>query len=203
MKLSALVTLLGFLLLPAMGVAAVEDSAQQLVQTTTERLLNVIKDRPEQLRDDPQELYRLVDEIILPHFDFRRMAQDVLRRYWDEATAAQRERFTEEFKTLLVRTYAKALTEYSDQKVAFLPVEAPDANGDVTVRTEIRQEGGFPIPISYAMYKPESHWLVYDVTIDGVSLVKNYRSAYRAQIRRGGLDQLIGLLAERNQSVQD
>jgi phospholipid transport system substrate-binding protein len=203
MKALALLTLLATLFLPPAALAAVEDSAQQLVRTTMDRVLAVVRDRGEQLKDEPGELYRLVDKIILPHFDFQRMSRDVLRRYWDEASPEQRERFIEEFKNLLVRTYAKALTEYSDQKVKFLPLEDADGDDRVTVRTEVYQEGGFPIPISYSMYKRESRWLVYDVTIDGVSLVKNYRSAYRAQIRRGGLEQLIGMLAERNQSVRD
>lgn len=201
MKTLALLSLVVTLLVPAAAPAALAESAQRLVKTTTERVLQVVKDRGEQLRDDPAELYRLVDEIILPHFDFERMSRDVLRRHWDEADAGQRRRFVEEFKNLLVRTYAKALTEYSDQSVEYLPLEDERADNRVTVRTEIRQEGGYPIPISYSMYKPESHWLVYDVTIDGVSLVKNYRSAYRAQIRRGGLDRLIAMLAERNQSA--
>ena len=172
-----------------------------VVTDTTKRMLTVLKDEKSVIRENPDRIYKLVNQIILPHFDFSRMSRWVLGKHWRSASDAQRERFIQEFRTLLVRTYATALLEYSDQEVEFQPVRAdPDAT-DVTVRTAVKQPGGFPIPINYSMYLSDGTWKVYDVTIDGVSLVASYRSAFSSQIQRGGLDHLIGLLAERNGQV--
>ncbi len=195
--------IIGILLLAALPVAAraSSDSALQVVHETTERMLSVLKEEKQVIEQNPERIYELVNRIILPHFDFSRMSRWVLGKYWRGATDAQRERFIAEFRTLLVRTYATALLEYSDQKVEYQPVrEATDAT-DVTVRTAVKQPGGFPIPINYSMFFEGGEWKVYDVTIDGVSLVANYRSAFTSQIQRGGLEQLIGLLAQRNAGV--
>jgi phospholipid transport system substrate-binding protein len=201
----AVVWLLPWLLsltLAAPAWAADPQAARQLVEDTTYRLLTVLKNERERLKREPGRIYYLVKGILLPHFDFQQIARWVLGKYWRTATAEQRERFTEEFKSLLLRTYATALLEYTNQKVRVLPVP-PGGNTDrVTVRTEVQQPGGGPpLSISYGMYARDGIWKVYDVTIDGVSLVSNYRTAFSTQIEREGLDKFIARLAESNREV--
>jgi phospholipid transport system substrate-binding protein len=127
------------------------------------------------------------------------MSQWVLGVHWRNATPAQRDAFVTQFEDLLVRTYSRALVDYRNQKVAFLPARARSAD-EVTVRASIDQGSGPAIPIAYEMYRTDAGWKVYDVAIDGVSLVINYRSSFGQEIRRGGIDGLIQRLAEKNMS---
>ncbi len=178
------------------------ETARALVIDTTSRMLEVLGEERERLKREPQRIYHLVNTIVVPRFDARLMARWVLGKYWRTATPRQRDRFTEEFKTLLVRTYATALLEYTDQEVRVLPVRPVRDTKRVTVRTEVRAPGGgAPLSIHYSMYAKKERWKVYDVTIDGVSLVANYRSAFSTEIQRGGMDQLIRLLAEHNREL--
>ncbi|MEO5573813.1 MAG: ABC transporter substrate-binding protein [Gammaproteobacteria bacterium] len=174
-------------------------SAQELVQQTADRMIAAIKSERAVINENPEHLYALVDEIILPHFDFERMSSWVLGKHWRAATPEQRTHFTQEFRTLLVRTYATAMGEYSDQKITYPPMKAaPDAT-EVTVRSEIEQPGGPSIPINYNLFLKNGNWKVQDVVIDNTSLVANYRSSFSSEIRRDGLDALIDKLAARNQ----
>lgn len=176
-------------------------AAEELVQQTTERVMAHIQAQKDVLKAEPTRVYELVNHEILPYFDFVRMSQWVLGKYWRQASPEQRAQFTEEFRTLLVKTYAKALLEYSNGGVTVLPARGADDTPErTTVRTEVRQAGGFPIPINYSMYQSGDSWRVFDVTIDGISLVSNYRNAFAARIRQDGLDKLIALMVERNQS---
>jgi len=126
------------------------------------------------------------------------MSQWVLGVNWRRASDGQKEKFTEQFRTLLVRTYAKALLEYTDQKINYLPLHAAADARTVTVRTEILQAGGQNIPVNYRMYHKGDNWKVYDISIDGVSLVSNYRTSFNNEIRQGGIDKLIARLADMN-----
>lgn len=186
-------------LLPGPAVGATGEAAQRLVADTTTQMLTVLHREREALRRHPYRIYDLVDAIVLPHFDFSRMSRWVLGKHWRRATPGQRARFVNEFKTLLVRTYATALLEYSDQSVVIFPVRVKGETSKVKVRAEIRQpRGGLPIPIDYSMYANQGRWKVYDVTIDGVSLVANYRASFSSYIQRHGLDGLLQQLAARN-----
>lgn len=182
---------------PALGLTPAE-SAQKTVMDTTESMFTVLDREREALRKHPEHIYGIVKTIILPHFDFDRISQWVLGRYWRQADETQRRRFTEEFRTLLVRTYATALLEFTDQTVEYLPPRVRSERDEVLVRTQVTQKGGASIPINYRMYVKEGEWRVYDVTIDGISLVSNYRTAFSSEIQRRGLDQLIALLARKN-----
>ncbi len=173
--------------------------AQQLVQQTAEKVLDRLKQDQERLKANPDLIYPLVEDIVLPHFDFARMSQWVLGKHWRSADAGQRERFTNEFRDLLVRTYAKALLEYTDQTIEYLPLLAGDNTERVVVRTQIVQKGSaYPIPINYNMYHRKDGWKVYDISVDGVSLVSNYRTSFASEIRTGGIDDLIAKLESRN-----
>ena len=173
--------------------------AGAIVREATQTILAAVKEDREGLKNDPQRLYKMVNQVVLPHFDFRRMARRVLGKNWRRATAEQRERFVAEFKRLLVRTYATAVTEYRGQTVKYLPAVKRPGRDEVTVRTEVREPGGLMIPITYTMYLKEGAWRVFDVIVDGVSLVINYRASFRSEIRRGGLDALIDRLSSKNQ----
>jgi phospholipid transport system substrate-binding protein len=171
---------------------------ETLVRQTSERMLTVLKQQHDVIKAEPARLYGLVDDIVLPHFDFERMARWVLGKNWRQATPEQQQRFVVEFRNLLVRTYGTALLEYNDEEVRFLPLRMSAGADEVTVRTEVQKPGGLPIPINYSMYRRADGWKVYDVVIDGISLVSNYRTDFSAQIRSGGIDALIARIAERN-----
>jgi len=180
------------------GASWAVQSPQDLVQQTADRMLNKLRTERQVIDQHPGRIYELVNEIVLPHFDFERMSSWVLGKYWRTATPDQRARFTQEFRTLLVRTYAKSLSEYTEKKISYLPMRAAAQDTDVKVRTEVEQPGSFPIPIDYSLYLKGDAWQVYDVTIDGVSLVTNYRTTFSSEIRQDGLDKLIATLADRN-----
>lgn len=180
------------------------DSPEQLVQQTTSEILATIKSNREMYAKDHAKLYALADKKVLPYFDFVRMSQWVLGRNWRTATPAQRTRFVSLFRDLLVRTYSTALLQYTDQRIAYLPANASPGETQMLVRTEVHQSGGAPdIPIYYSFYKNSSgEWKVYDVSIDGVSLVTNYRAVYAGKIRREGMDALLDSLAAADQQLR-
>ncbi len=172
---------------------------KQLVESITNSVLSQIQGHKEEMRRDPHSIYALVETWVLPHFDFERMSRWVLGRYWNDATPAQQTRFVEEFRTLLVRTYGVALLDYTDEPIQFLPSRGDPAQGDVTVRTSIRHHGS-TIVVESNMYRKDGAWKVYDVAIEGVSLVSNYRSSFANEIRNNGMDGLLAKLAAMNRS---
>ncbi len=171
---------------------------EALVRDTSSRMLMALKAEKAQIEEDKGRIYALVSDIVLPYFDFQRMAMWALGRYWRSADADQRERFVAEFREMLVRTYGSALIDYADETIIYLPLHAEQGDRDVTVRTEIVQVGGPPIQITYSMYLTTNGWKVYDVSINGVSLVTNYRSTFASIIRKDGMDNLIKQLQSRN-----
>jgi phospholipid transport system substrate-binding protein len=190
------VTMVLMLLASPLLQAAAEE-AQQLVVDTSTRVLERLKQDRKKLLAKPELIYPLVEDLVLPHFDFERMSIWVLGKNWHKADRQQQQQFVEQFRTLLVRTYAKALLEYTDQKLNYLPFHAEADAKRVTVRTEVAQPGGVNIPINYSMFLND-HWKVYDISVDGVSLVTNYRSTFASEIRQGGIDKLLARLAEMN-----
>ena len=193
------VTILWLTFLLQTGVVVADNlDPEALVRQTSDQMLAVLKEQNEVIKAEPERLYGLVDDIVLPHFDFERMARWVLGKHWKKATPEQQQRFINEFRTLLVRTYGTALLEFRDQQVKFLPLRMVEGSDDVTVRTEVVKPGGIPIPISYSMIRRADGWKVYDVAIDGISLVSNYRSSFSNEIKTEGMDRLIERLAERN-----
>jgi phospholipid transport system substrate-binding protein len=143
-----------------------EQTPEALVRDTSDRMVAALKSEHATIEQHPERLYELVSDIVLPHFDFDRMGQWALGKYWRTASAQQRKRFVEEFKTLLVRTYGSALFEYTDQKIVYQPVRMKEDDKEVTVSTEVEQKGAFPIPIDYDLYRTSRGWKVYDVSLD-------------------------------------
>ena len=190
----ALLLVFGWL---SLAVAA-EHPAQELAVGTSQKIIAKIKADRAAIDQEPELLTKMVEEIVLPHFDFTKMASWVLGKYWRKADDKQKARFTEEFRQLLVRTYSKALLEAVDKKITYLPLRGDPTQDDITVRTEVEQPGAFPLPIDYKMHEKDGAWKVYDVVIDNISIVSNYRSSFSSQIRKDGIDKLIASLADRN-----
>jgi phospholipid transport system substrate-binding protein len=187
-------------LLPLFSVAGYP-SPVELVKDTTSRLLAALKEQKSDIDRDEGRLYTLISDIALPHFDFDRMSMWTLGPYWRSATQEQRARFVAEFRQLLVRTYGHTLMDYRESKIRYLPLLAPPDAQRVTVRCEVEQAGGNPVQLAYAMYLTATGWKVYDVMVEGVSLVTNYRSSFAAIIHQQGLDGLIRQLADKNREL--
>jgi phospholipid transport system substrate-binding protein len=172
-----------------------DESATQLVERTAEDMLRTLESRRTEIDADPGLIYRLVGAKLAPHFDFARITQSAVGRDWGKATPAQRDALIEGFRQLLVRTYGKALLRYTGQEVIYQAAKPGPHKGTVVVPTQVRAPGAAPIPIDYRMYKKGGSWKVYDLVIDNVSLISNYRSQFRTTIGRSGID---GLIAELN-----
>ena len=184
----------------ALTVQAAE-APDAMVKRVSEEVLTIVRADKAIQRGDASRAVELVEEKVLPHFDFRLMTSLAVGRDWRQATPEQRDKLVEAFRTLLVRTYSNALTEYRDQSIDFKPLRARDGDTDVTVNSEVRQPGGKPIDIDYALEKQGETWKVYDVIVAGVSLVTNYRSSFASQIRQNGIDGLIGSLETKNAAL--
>ena len=180
------------------AVSAHDISPLELVRDTSSRMLVALRDEGAAIAADPAVLDKLVVDIVLPYFDFRRMSQWVLGKYWREATAEQRERFIAEFRNLLVRTYGRLLSSYAGEQVVYLPVLDTRNKTRVKVRTEIELGDNTTVPVAYSMYLGSNGWKVYDVVFDGVSMVTSYRSSYGRIIRTQGMDSLISQINRRN-----
>jgi phospholipid transport system substrate-binding protein len=185
-----------------LALAANDTPPDVLARTTTQEVLAILKKDKSIQSGNQARVYQLVEAKILPNFDFNRMTQLALGKNWPRATAKQKQDLVTEFRNLLVRTYSGSLTAFTDQTVEFKPLTMKPGDTDVTVRSEIRQPGGQPIPIDYSMYKTAFGWKVYDVTIDSVSLVTNYRASFANTIRQQGIDGLIKTLADQSTRVE-
>jgi phospholipid transport system substrate-binding protein len=189
--------------LPANLALANDTPPDVLARTTTQEVLTILKQDKDLQNGNQSKVYQLVEAKILPNFDFNRMTQLAVGKHWPRATAKQKQSLVTEFRNLLVRTYSRALTEFSNQTVEFRAMTIKPEDTDVTVHSEIRQPGGQPIPIDYSMYKTAFGWKVYDVAIDGVSLVTNYRASFSNTIRQNGIDGLIKTLATQSARGSD
>lgn len=194
MKKLIMAALISVLLTP-FGLAAAP-MPDELVKGTTDQIVELLKANRAVYEKDHVKLYDMVYTRILPHFDFRVMSRAVLGRYWRDASDEQRSRFAGEFRDLLVRTYATALLKYTDEKVVYLPFNGRPEDKTTVVKTEVKLSGGGPpVPILYSFYQGRDGWKVYDVTINGVSLVTNYQSTYAAKIKNDGIEALIASMA--------
>ena len=175
---------------------------EDLVRKTAEDVLFAIKTDKEIQKGNKEKIYKLAEEKILPNFDFEKVARLVLGRAWRSASDEQKKQFINQFRTLLLKTYAVALSKYQDQKIEFKPTRMSETDEIVIVKSEIIQNGGQPIRVNYALSKSTGKWLVFDIVIEGVSLVTNYRSQFSSVIRKNGMDVLIKKLAEKNKGKQ-
>lgn len=209
-----LATLFAVLLfkLPVPAIAQPDGASPQqallLISTVSDRMLAALAGENDNVQDDHQRVEAMVEAHILPHVDFVRMSRLVLGKRWRSAGQTQRSRFVEEFRRFLVRFYSTAYIEYSKDNdvtrhmIRFLPLREQAKKGRVTVRSLVRQpNSGQDIPVNYKLFFSNGQWKVFDVSIDGVSMVINYRNCFTAEIRKLGLDGLIQRLADKNREM--
>jgi phospholipid transport system substrate-binding protein len=189
------------LALIAAGPASAQEAPDALVKRVSQEVLQIVKTDPKVQAGDQARTREVVESKLLPNFDFARMTALAMGRNWRQATPEQQQRLTDEFRSLLVRTYAGALNQYRDQQLAFKPLRAEDKATEVIVRTEVIRPGQQPVQIDYGMHKVTDGWKCYDVIVGGVSLVTNYRDEFNEQIRAGGIDGLIRTLTDKNKGV--
>jgi len=182
--------------------AAAEMAPDALVRKSIDEVIALIKADKELQGGNPQKLYALVEEKVLPHFDFTRMTRLAVGRNWAQANDAQKASLTREFQTLLVRTYSTSLSQYRDQTIDVRPAKVAAGDKETFVKTVVKQPGGPSIPIDYGMELTDKGWKVYDVVVDGVSLVTTYRGSFNEQIQKSGIDGLVKTLADRNRSPE-
>jgi phospholipid transport system substrate-binding protein len=172
-----------------------------LVRTITDEVVTVLKQDKDIQAGDTKKVVNLIETKVLPHFNFTRMTRLAMARNWRLASPEQQAELTNEFKTLLVRTYSTAISSYREQKIDYKPLRAKPEDTEVTVKAEVRQPGATqPVSIDYEMEKTSNGWKVYDVKVGGVSLVTTYRETFAAEVKDRGVDGLIKSLAEKNRS---
>ena len=210
MKRQIVSSLLFFLVMgmPLSGFADASNQSvtqpDQIVQQTITGVLDQLTKNKKVYDADHKKLFAMVDERILPYFDFRKMSQLVLGLNWRRANDEQREKFVSEFKQLLVRTYAIALLNYTNQTLEYLPYTGEPTDKVVTVKVNIKQGGGSPdIPVYTQFYNGKNGWKVIDISIEGISLVTNYRNVYNDTINKEGLDKLIQSIADSNKKATE
>ena len=190
-----------FVLLTAANTAVAAQSPDEVVKQTADGVFNRIEQDRALLEQNPELVYELVNELVIPNFDFISMSKWVLGKNWKSASETQRSAFIEQFKTLLVRTYARALLEYSGQKIKYFPVEQNPKSNLAVVKTELISSGAKPFPVSYRMHQKNEGWKVVDVAVDGVSLVSTYRGSFATQIKKNGFGSLIEELIAKNEKL--
>ena len=183
----------GLLLSFCVSVASAEalPPPEQAIQEVSESLKMLLQNNQERIKTDAAYVYQLADEVIAPRVDFNRLSGLALGKHWRRATAAQKKEFMKQFQRLLVRTYSTAFREFGDWSLRFVPRrDAADAV-KVIVRSKIQRSGAPPVSVNYRMHQKDGDWLAYDVVIEGISLVTNYRSTFAKEVRRNGMDGLI------------
>lgn len=193
--------LVSFALMAFTNFAMAEVAPDALVKSTAEDVLAVVKKDKDIQSGDQQKIFALAEEKILPNFDFDRVCRMVLGKHWNSASKEQQESFQREFRSLMLRTYATALSKYRNQTIEYKPFRAQAGDSEVTVKTQILQPGGQPIGVDYSLVKKGDSWKVFDIVIEGVSLVTNYRGQFNNEIRQSGIDGLIQKLAEKNKGT--
>jgi phospholipid transport system substrate-binding protein len=194
-----LILLIFFCIAPVRAQGLAPDA---LAKSVTEEVLAVIRADKDIQSGNQKKVLELVEAKVLPHFSFPRMTQLAMGRNWRAANPEQQKKLVGEFRTLLVRTYTTAFTQYKNQTVDYKPARMSAADTEVVVQSLIKQNSGPPIAVDYNMEKTDAGWKVYNLKIEGISLVENYRNTFNTEIQKNGVDGLIATLAEKNRSTQ-
>lgn len=178
---------------------AVAKSASDVIIDTSREVLLKLETEHELIKTEPNRIYALVQNIVIPHFDFLSMSKWVLgKRNWHAASATQQEIFTMQFRDLLVRAYAKSLLDYTGNTIEYLSTEKSQKSKLVKVKTHIKRKDSLPIPIDYLMHIRDDKWMIVNVAISGVSLIAAYRSSFSTEIKKNGMDSLINKLSQKS-----
>ncbi len=181
----------------------------ELLKKATLDMLHSINDHRQVIKQNPEKLQHLVEKIILPHLDFIAASKLVMGKYWRRASKEQKIKFIRQFRTLLLRFYSTALAEYlsgndkdlADDMIRYFPVSVNEGDTSITVRAEVKVENGEPIPINYRMHKTRKGWKIYDVSVEGISMITTYKNNFAAQLKSQGIDAMIASLEEKNRSM--
>jgi phospholipid transport system substrate-binding protein len=184
-----------FLALPVFAQSLAPD---ELVRKVTSDVLETIKADNDLLAGDRKKMLALAEQKVLPHVDFREAAQLAVGKSWNAATPAQRDRLVTEFRAMLVRIYSSAIGVYRGQTLRVFPVKLAPGATEITVRNQYLRAGRPPVAVEYAMRKTSEGWKIYDIVVEGVSLVLTYRAEFESIVRQSGIDGLIKRLSEKN-----
>jgi phospholipid transport system substrate-binding protein len=185
----------------AASVQAADPAPHQVVEDTVKRIAAQIETRRAELTADKKQLYGMIDRELLPQFDTDYAGRLVLGKSWRSATPAQRERFVGAFYNFLLRSYATAILKFEQDKVRILPARKAPQDGRTVVETEMRMADGTVVPVNYAMHSTPAGWKAYDVRIEGISYVQNYRNQFNAEVAARGLDALITRLEKETADI--
>ncbi len=179
------------------------ESPVALLERTSTEVMKILRKDHDLLVKEPARVYKLIDDYILPHLDDVTMAKLALGKNWRKASKQQKLAFIEEFRNLLVRTYSKSLLEFSDQTIKYFPLKLAADVRKTTVKAEVVQPGGPSIPLAYRMRLKNNAWKVYDIKVDGISLVTSYRGTFTQEIRKSGIDGLLIYLHDQNSKLKN
>ncbi len=180
---------------------SVIESPVVLLEKTSAQVIKILREDHELLKNEPERIHKIIDDYILPHLDEVTMAKLALGKNWRKATKQQKLAFVDEFKNLLVRTYSKSLIEYKDNEIKYFPIKLATDTYKTSVKAEITQPGGPSIPMAYRMRLKNNAWKVYDIKIDGISLVTSYRGTFTQEIRKSGIEGLLKYLRDKNNKL--
>jgi phospholipid transport system substrate-binding protein len=185
-----------------MGVSVAASDPVSMLNSVANQLISKLKANQTTIKTNPSLVYSLANQIVVPHADIDVMAKKVLPpQIWNSATSAQRARFKREFTTLLVHTYASALANYSDQTVKFFPVRGGyQGRSNVEVSSDIERPDGPPVSVNYRLLLAVSQWKLYDLSVEGVSMLESFRSQFSDQLSRGDMESVINQLGTHNTS---
>ena len=183
---------------PAFSALAQQQGPDELVRQVTNDVLEAIKSDKQLQAGDRRKALKLAEEKVLPHIDFQEATRLAVGRSWAKATPEQKKRLITEFRNMLVRTYSNAITAYEGQSMKVMPVRMKPGDTEVTVHNQFLRAGGKPVLLDYAMHKTDKGWKIYDIVVEGVSLVLTYRSEFDAVVKQDGIDALIQRLAQKN-----
>lgn len=185
----------------ASGPALAQEKPDALVKRISQDVIDTAKADKSIQAGDRRKVMSLVESKVLPHVDFQRTTAQAAGRFWRTATPEQQAKLSEEFKTLLVYTYAGAISQIKNETVEFKPMRAQDSDTDVEVRSQVNVSRGEPITLNYRLYKAPAGWKIYDINVMGAWLVETYKGTFASEINKSGVDGLIAKLAERNRQL--
>jgi phospholipid transport system substrate-binding protein len=195
---SRVLEVIAFWAIFVLAAAAQELGPEDLVKKVTQEVLDAIKSDKQLAAGDKRRALKLAEEKVLPHVDFEEATRLAVGRGWAQATPEQRKKLVTEFRNMLVRTYSNAITAYEGQTMKVMPVRIKPGDTEVTVHNQFMRPGGKPVLLDYSMRKTDSGWKIYDIVVEGVSLVLTYRSEFDAVVKQEGIDGLIKRLAQKN-----
>lgn len=194
----------GLLMLIPIQIRAAEQSPRQLVESVTSKLIETLQSHQSEIRNDPKAVYPILENILLPYADFREMSQRVLASHWRNLSNQEQDDFIEAFRVLVLRTYSRVFSHYKGQTVTFLEPRAQDAQDDrVQVRSVVNQPDGPSVSVDYRLIQHKAQWFVYDLSIDGISLVASYRGQFGSSIENKGFSAVLSELKEHNLETLD